>query len=124
MAPRKMSPVHRLSQPYIWPTPTGKDFNSCKNNLGNKVVKTTGQKPTGHPQAHTSNFRFSISHLLRSVLLILKMLSLYRKISVIFLPYPQRYTSPSLVHTEPAFSKLPLHSLAPLFALTLELGNS
>lgn len=53
MAHRKMSPVHRLSQPYICPTPTGRDFSNCENNLGNKVIKITGQNPIGHPQAHT-----------------------------------------------------------------------
>lgn len=49
--------------------------------------------------------RFSISYLPRSVLLIFKILSLYGKISVILLLYPQRYTSPSLLRAEHAFPR-------------------
>lgn len=72
MAPRKMPPVHGLSQPYIWPTPTGRDFSNCRNDLENAVIKTIGEKPTNTIQHH---FRFSISYFSRSMLLILKSLS-------------------------------------------------
>lgn len=47
----------------------------------------------------------------------------YRKIPVILQLYPQRHSSPSLVHATHAFSKFPLCSRALLLALTLGLGH-
>lgn len=45
MAHRKMPPVHGLSQPYIWPTPTGRDFNSCHRKYTIVATQTKGKKP-------------------------------------------------------------------------------
>lgn len=86
-----------------------------------RSLKLLNRNPQDIHQHIQCNYRFSMSYLSRSLLLIFKILSNYRKISVILLLYPLRHISSSVVHAEHAFST-PLHSLALLLAQTLGLG--
>lgn len=67
MAHRKMPPVHGLSQPYIWPTPTGRDFNSCNRKYKTVATQATDKKTKDAAILYDVIFRISIFYPSRSV---------------------------------------------------------